>query len=95
MISCKTSSSLHENIGEIAPSSQERRVSGRKDRSFVRKSRKGEGKNDSNRKKGGRGIWNRIFDRHGNGTVGILQVIAMPEKLLRGLDQNFLPFGYF
>lgn len=28
-------------------------------------------------------------------TVGILQVIAMPEKLLRGLDQNFLPFGYF
>lgn len=37
------------------------------------------------------------FGRHRkSGTVGILEVIAMPEKLLRGLDQlsSFL-FGYF
>lgn len=30
------------------------------------------------------------------GTVGILEVIAMPEKLLRGLDQlSSVLFGYF
>lgn len=65
MILCKTSLSLHENIREIAPSSEERRVSGRKDRNFERKSRKRRGKEEDSIRKGEEKSKSQFFDRHG------------------------------
>lgn len=52
--------------------------------------------NSIREKKGRGGDPNRILVVTGSGTVGILEVIAMPEKLLRGLDQlSSVLFGYF